>query len=1012
MAEPRRLPLRSHVEFAEGSREAVLEAFRRALEESRANVVKGDVTAIRKEADRFRIACDTIELTARHVILATGVMGAPRKLGFPGEDAPRVQYTLADPDAFQGKRIIVVGAGDSAIENALGLMAKNSVFLVNRSDGFPRAKRANREQVLAAIAAGKIRCFYDSTVARLVGERCLLTATTGDVEIACDHMIVRAGDIPPRAFLESCGIAFPSADGESLPAVDESYESNVPGLFLIGSLIGYPLIKQALNQGHEVVEHLSGNPIEPADQVILAEILQPLGSNTKQHLEMMRHGLPLFRDTSIPQFRELVGDSTVHVVDAGTVVFSKNDHTDTFWSVVFGSVGIQATDESGGVYSIGQGDSFGEMGLISGRRRAATVHALEKSVLLETKRNQILKLMATVPSIKAAVEHRFVLRALRTWIFPQADPALLAELAETAARVTLERGRVLFAEGEPADALYVILKGSVKISRKNENGIDVAQTYVSAGNYVGEMALVGDAPRSATVTAMVACELLRIEKRRFLGLLVESSETELHVRRTVEQRRLENTIAIRNAYSGDLLDFVLGEGVSDAANVLLIDSGLCIACGNCENACAATHSGYSRLDRIGGKSFASIQVPVSCRHCENPLCMTDCPPDALQRHVNGEVVIHDSCIGCGRCVENCPYGVIRLVHDKPDNRWSLRRWLAPQPTAAEGPARAAKCDLCIHLAAGPACVRACATGAAVRASPDEMMRVLADRRDAPVPARKTFLGHAGHRWLWVVVVSLAAMWGLYLEDDTVGGPSGASMLGYSYGTIATVGIAVLMGYGARKRSYASQRGTMKEMLSAHVWLGIALVFVVPLHCGFSFHWNVHTLAYVLLVLTVLTGVWGVAIYLRQPLKLQSHHGGATSTQLLHRIRSITAEIDALSGVGKGPRRHERSDAFLIDLLQEMDVSFEPSLWRSLRRRNPPRVDPKRAAPLLAALPEAERNDGRRLVELIDQKRSLICRLQDEARATAWLRLWLCLHIPVAAGLVLVLMVHIVTVLYY
>jgi hypothetical protein len=261
-------------------------------------------------------------------------------------------------------------------------------------------------------------------------------------------------------------------------------------------------------------------------------------------------------------------------------------------------------------------------------------------------------------------------------------------------------------------------------------------------------------------------------------------------------------------------------------------------------------------------------------------------------------------------------------------------------------------------------------------------------------------------------VSLAAMWGLYLEDDTVGGPSGASMLGYIYGTIATVGIAILMGYGARKRSYAVQRGTMKEVLSAHVWLGIALVFVVPLHCGFSFHWNVHTLAYVLLVLTALTGVWGVAIYLRQPRQLQSHHGGATTTQLLHRIRSIAAEIDALSGVGTGPRRHERSDAFLIDLLQGMDVSFEPSLWRSLLRSNPSRIDPKRAAPLLAALPAAERNDGRRLVELIDQKRSLICRLQDEVRATAWLRLWLYLHVPVAAGLVLVLLVHIVTVLYY
>jgi thioredoxin reductase len=148
-----------------------------------------------------------------------------------------VQYTLADPDAFQGEHIIVVGAGDSAIENALGLMAKNSVFLVNRSDGFPRAKRANREKVLAAIAAGKIRCFYDSAVARLVGERCLLTTPTGDVEIACDHMIVGPATFRPdvsRVLWDRVSVG-----GRRVASTVDDRTINVPGLFLIGSLIGY-----------------------------------------------------------------------------------------------------------------------------------------------------------------------------------------------------------------------------------------------------------------------------------------------------------------------------------------------------------------------------------------------------------------------------------------------------------------------------------------------------------------------------------------------------------------------------------------------------------------------------------------------------------------------------------------------------------------------------------------------------------------------------------------------------
>ena len=124
-------------------------------------------------------------------------------------------------------------------------------------------------------------------------------------------------------------------------------------------------------------------------------------------------------------------------------------------------------------------------------------------------------------------------------------------------------------------------------------------------------------------------------------------------------------------YSGEVLNFVLSEGVSDADNVLLIDSDLCVGCDNCEKACAATHNGYSRLDRKGGKSFASVQVPISCRHCENPLCMLDCPPDALERQPDGEVVIKETCIGCGNCVTNCPYGVIQLVYDKSKPSFSL-----------------------------------------------------------------------------------------------------------------------------------------------------------------------------------------------------------------------------------------------------------------------------------------------------------------------------------------------------
>jgi Fe-S-cluster-containing hydrogenase component 2 len=178
--------------------------------------------------------------------------------------------------------------------------------------------------------------------------------------------------------------------------------------------------------------------------------------------------------------------------------------------------------------------------------------------------------------------------------------------------------------------------------------------------------------------------------------------------------------------NGSLLDFMMKQGITDAENVLLIDSDLCVACDNCESACAATHNGYSRLDRKGGKSFASIQVPISCRHCENPLCMLDCPPDALTRTSSGEVVIRDSCIGCGNCVSNCPYGVIQLVYDKSGS-FSLLSLLGLKKKE-KGPAKAAKCDMCHDLAGGPACVRACPTGAAMRVNPSKLINIVSSKR--------------------------------------------------------------------------------------------------------------------------------------------------------------------------------------------------------------------------------------------------------------------------------------------
>ncbi|HKR92689.1 4Fe-4S dicluster domain-containing protein, partial [Novosphingobium sp.] len=175
-----------------------------------------------------------------------------------------------------------------------------------------------------------------------------------------------------------------------------------------------------------------------------------------------------------------------------------------------------------------------------------------------------------------------------------------------------------------------------------------------------------------------------------------------------------------------------------ATDVLLIDETLCVGCDNCEKACADSHDGLSRLDREAGTTYAHLHVPTSCRHCEHPHCMADCPPNAIQRGVDGEVFIDETCIGCGNCQRNCPYGVIRM-DSAPPKKPSLLSWLflgtGPGPGEpsktwrkkhAEGiekPKKAIKCDMCAGIDGGPSCVRACPTGAAIRVSPEAFLSV-------------------------------------------------------------------------------------------------------------------------------------------------------------------------------------------------------------------------------------------------------------------------------------------------
>lgn len=155
---------------------------------------------------------------AKRVLLAIGRRGTPRKLGVPGEEKEKVAYRLLEPELISGKDIMVVGGGDSAIESALLLADDNRVTLSYRKDQFSRIKPKNNENILKAIAEGKIVMKYSTNVTEIMDDAVLLKhSETEDVEsISNDLIYIFAGGILPTKFLESIGIRITKKFGDAI----------------------------------------------------------------------------------------------------------------------------------------------------------------------------------------------------------------------------------------------------------------------------------------------------------------------------------------------------------------------------------------------------------------------------------------------------------------------------------------------------------------------------------------------------------------------------------------------------------------------------------------------------------------------------------------------------------------------------------------------------------------------------------------------------------------------------
>lgn len=168
------------------------------------------VDAVRRVDGGFEVVSGNERHVARRVILAIGRRGLPRRLGVPGEELGNVQYALAEPEAFAGDRVLIVGGGDSAVEAALAIADEpdTEVSISYRRDAFSRIKPGNRTRLERALQSGDLDIRWRTNVRRIEPDRVWLSDDAGgDHDLPNDQVLIFAGGELPTPFLRACGVA-------------------------------------------------------------------------------------------------------------------------------------------------------------------------------------------------------------------------------------------------------------------------------------------------------------------------------------------------------------------------------------------------------------------------------------------------------------------------------------------------------------------------------------------------------------------------------------------------------------------------------------------------------------------------------------------------------------------------------------------------------------------------------------------------------------------------------------
>lgn len=272
-------------------------------------------------------------------------------------------------------------------------------------------------------------------------------------------------------------------------------------LFLVGpALRGFVSLLRTMGRGMREVSRKIRFRFETGWRVEAAKLID---------------ALPMFEDLPEEVLSDLAGRVHLRSVPPGKPIIRQGDRPDAFYVVRRGTFHVveedPETQKERVLRVVGSGEAFGELGLVDGRPRTATVRAVEDAQVYEIDKSTFDHLLADMihvpefgPTLQAAAE----LRALPP--FAALEASQLAELLEHGEWFSAAPGHTIIEQGDVGDSFYVIGSGQVEVSTG-----EVLLATQGRGEYFGEIALLMDVPRTATVVAKTPARLFRLDREGF-----------------------------------------------------------------------------------------------------------------------------------------------------------------------------------------------------------------------------------------------------------------------------------------------------------------------------------------------------------------------------------------------------------------------------------------------------------------------------------------------------------------